>query len=198
MKRKGMLIALLSMSVLLSACGGNDDSAVQEELESLRAENESLKTETEAAVQPQTEGTTETSAAESVETTASEAVPASDGWASYDGCSIKINDAYLVKDYNDEDAVVLEMQFKNDSDDKASCGFTFNVDVFQDGIECDMAILWKSDYDTGTFTTDIKPGAELTVYKAFKLNNTSSDVEVEVSGLFDFNSEILLEHTFTM
>ena len=66
MKRKGMLIALLSMAVLLSACGGNDDTAVQEELESLRAENESLKTETEAAVQPQTEGTTETSATESV------------------------------------------------------------------------------------------------------------------------------------
>lgn len=205
MKKENVsLIAALCAVFMFSACGNSADT---KELERLKAENEALKSEMSetTAVETVTEETTlsETTKAET-ETEASEtteAAPAGDGWVTYDDCNLKINGASLVTDYKGEPAVVLEMQFKNNSDEAVSCGFTFVVDVYQDGIECDTAILGsdsKEKYDTGTNFTDIKPGVEITVYEAFKLRNDLSDVVVEVSGLYDFSNEILLEHTFTM
>ncbi|MGN0638176.1 MAG: DUF5067 domain-containing protein [Huintestinicola sp.] len=210
-KAKYIFIAALCAAAMLSACGSSADTSGQAELESLKAENEALRAEIAETTMSEVVTSSETSSVEIAEETAAEtkteietetttAATAEDGTAVYDGCSLKINGATLVTDYKDEPAIVLEMQFKNDSEEAASCGFTFRTDVYQEGIECDTAILFgdvADKYDTSTYITDIKPGVEITVYKAYKLRNETSDVNVEVGGLYDFSKEILLEHTFT-
>lgn len=185
-------LAVICTMAMFTACQ-NDDKA---EIERLKAENEALK-----ATQTTQEVT------ESITTTAvqTETVPETtvgNEWdAAYKDCSIRFEGADLVYDYNDNPTIVVEMTFRNDSDKSRSCGFTFSVDAYQDGVECDTAILWgetSDQYDTGTNTTDIKPGVEFTVYKAYKLRNETSKVVIEVKGLYDFDSKVLFTQTYNL
>ena len=43
---------------------------------------------------------------------------------------------------------------------------------------------------------DIKPGATLNIQKAFELDNTSSDVEIEVTEWLSLNNDTVLTKTF--
>lgn len=196
-------VAVICTMAMFTACQ-NDDKA---EIERLKAENEALKAtqSTQAATENitttavQTEAESETT---SVQTEAVSEITADNEWdATYKGCSIRFEGANLVYDYADNPTLVVEMTFRNDSDKSRSCGLTFSVDAYQNGIECDTAILWgetSDKYDTGTSITDIKPGVEFTVYEAYKLRDETSDVVVEVKGLYDFDSKILFTKTYTM
>lgn len=186
------IVALVCALTMFTACGNN--SVDREELESLRAENESLKAQQTAEIETTTNLET-TTTAEVVSD-----IDSSGEWdATYNDCSMRFEEANLVYDYDDNLSVVVKMTFRNDSDKACSCGFTFAIDAYQDGVECDSAILWgetSDTYDTGTNTTEIKPGVEFTVYKAYKLRNDASDVVVEVRGLYDFDKNILCEQTY--
>lgn len=174
------VISIVCALSIFTACGNS--SASQEELERLKAENESLRAE------------------QSAETVIQSTAAVSSGWsATYDNCSLKIGSATLVEDFRGDPAIVVEMLFRNDSDKARSCSFTYVVDVYQDGVECESAILgseYKDKFDTSTAITDIKPGVELKVYKAYNLRSESSDVMLEVRGLYDYNQSILFEKTF--
>lgn len=201
MKKTSAIFSVICAAAMLTACG-NDDRA---ELERLRAENESMKAqqtagETAAAASKETEP--ETAPETSNETlTVPETEDIGDWDACYSDCFIRFEGANVVSDYNDEPVIVVEMVFRNESDKARSCSFTFSTDAYQDGVECDTAILIGDigdKYDTGTGITDIKPGVELTVYKAYKLRDEKSDVVIEVKGLYDFDDTILFTQTYEM
>ncbi|MDE7294999.1 MAG: DUF5067 domain-containing protein [Oscillospiraceae bacterium] len=121
--------------------------------------------------------------------------------ATYNKCSIRLEGADLVYDYDGDPIIVVEMTFRNDSDKSRSCGYTFSVDAYQDGIECDTAFLWGENsekYDTGTNTTDIKPGVEFTVYKAYMLRDETNRVDIEVKGFLDLSNEILFAKIYNL
>ena len=69
-----------------------------------------------------------------------------------------------------------------------------NVDVFQNGVELDSAIVTDAENNG---MNKIKPGASIQTEEAFKLNDMS-DIEVEVSELFSFSDELLASKTFTL
>lgn len=196
-KTKLAIGTALCFACLLSGCGNNfNDSA---EIESLKAEIESLKETT-----VDTKEETTTTSATTVTTTATttertKITQATEPYGTYKGCTAVLEGATIVTDYRDNPAVVVEITFTNNSDENRSCGFTFAIDAFQDGIECETAYITDYDeFDTGTNATDIKPGVSLTVYKAYKLRNESSDVVVEVSGLYDFDNEVISRCTYHM
>lgn len=200
MKKSLKIFSVVCAAAMLTACGGGEKA----ELERLRAENGSLK------AQQTTKGTTAASqetAPETAPETFDEtiSVPQTDeigDWdAAYNECFIRFEEANITYDYNDEPAILVEMTFRNESDEARSCSFTFSADAYQDGVECDTAFLWgdiADKYDTGTGITDIKPGVEITVYKTYKLRNTESDVVIEVTGLYDFSDTILFTQTYTV
>lgn len=188
-KIKFAIGTVLCFACLLSGCGNNSNDSA--EIESLKAEIESLK---ETTVDTKTETTTTFVTTEKTTIT-----QATEPYGIYKGCTAVLEDATIVTDYRGNPAVVVEITFTNNSDENRSCGLTFAIDAFQDGIECETAVVTDYDeFDTGTNVTDIKPGVSLTVYKAYKLRNESSDVVVEVSGLYDFDSKVISRCTYYM
>ncbi len=181
---------LLYLSFFFSSCKSNDSNNA--ELESLRAENESLKsTSVETTTLPTTTTPPETTAPKPITTIATEP------YGTYKSCTAVLEGATIVTDYKDEPAIIVEITFTNNSNENRSCGFTFTIDAFQDDIECETAIVTNYDeFDTSTNITDIKPGVSFTVYKAYKLRNESSDVVVEVSGLYDIDGKVISTKTY--
>ena len=103
--------------------------------------------------------------------------------------TVTIKSARLTTNYKDEPSIIITYDFTNNSDKTASFAFSTSSKVFQNGIECDTTI---SSYNDDTFSSenslkDIKTGATLEVEAIYKLNDETSDVEVEVSKLIDFS-----------
>lgn len=183
------VLAFMCSVSMFSACKNSDNA----EIERLRAENESLRAQQTA--ETNIEETTTTRA----ERTTTAKAPAGDWDATYKDCYVKLNGATMVEKSNGDLVAVIEITFRNESEETRSCGLTFAIDAYQDGIECDQTILFGEigdEFDTGTDVTDVKPGVELTVYKAYKMRNDTSDVVVEVRGLYDFDKNVLFEMTY--
>ncbi len=180
---------LFCLALLFSSCQSGDSNNA--ELESLRAENEALKSISVETTLPTTTTSPENAASKPITTIATEP------YKTYKGCTAVLEGATMVTDYKDEPAIIVEITFTNNSNENRSCGFTFTIEAFQDGIECETAIVTDYDeFDTSTNFTDIKPGVSFTVYKAYKLRNESSDVVVEVSGSYDIDSKVISTKTY--
>jgi hypothetical protein len=90
----------------------------------------------------------------------------------------------LAEDYEGKPAAVITYEWTNNSDDTVNFMFAFQYQLFQNGIECQSAILTDTEgYDADTQLTDIRPGATLTVQSAFALQDKTNPIEVEVSEL---------------
>ncbi len=96
----------------------------------------------------------------------------------------------LSKDYDGKDVVIITYNFTNISDEEpASFMWTFEDKVYQNGIECEHAYILDDDsYNSENKDKEIKAGASLEVECAYILNDTTSDIEVEVSELISLNS----------
>lgn len=108
--------------------------------------------------------------------------------------AVTIDSARMAEDYEGNPAVVVGFTFTNNSDDDAMFSVAANVDVFQNGVELDSAVV--SDTESNSFNK-VKPGATIQTEEAFKLND-SSDIEVEVSELFSLSDDLLASKTFTL
>ena len=111
---------------------------------------------------------------------------------------VVIKSAKVTKDYEGEPAVIVTFEFTNNSDETKSWMTAVSAKAFQDGVELDSAFVSSSnkDYDASNSTKEIKPGATINVQKAYELDNTSSDVEIEVSEWLSFNKDTVLTKTF--
>lgn len=113
--------------------------------------------------------------------------------------SVDIKSARLTEDYEGKSVVVITYGFTNNSDDAASFYIAFSDKVYQDGVGLEKAyVLDDSDpYDDGNQYKDIKTGATLDVEVAYVLNNSESDVVVEVKELISFNND-MVTRTFSI
>lgn len=107
---------------------------------------------------------------------------------------VTIDSARVTEDYSGDPAVVIGFTFTNNSDDKANFTFATSVEVYQNGVELDLAIV--GDIENNGLN-DIKPGATIQTEQAYSLNDMS-DIEVEVSELLSFSDDLLASKTFTL
>lgn len=118
-----------------------------------------------------------------------EQAPESDYAVTIDGCS-------MATDYEGNPCVVVDFTFTNNSDEATSMGAATNVEVYQDGVELEMAI--TTDVDTGGYTTNVKTGASTPVKLAYTTTSTS-DIEVEVYDFTNFTEDVqLAAQTFSI
>ena len=105
--------------------------------------------------------------------------------------NVTIESCRLATDYEGEPIVIVQYKFENHGDDPACFSWSLEHGAFQDGIglnECyfaDDSVNYSSDNQT----KEIKKGASLSVEVAYKLNDTTTDVEIEVSELVSFNDK---------
>lgn len=186
MKRKtiGQIAAIMLSAAVLSGCGEQASEQAETSAEVTTAAETTIET------------TTETTTAETT-TTASTEQDMDFSKASYDDCTLEITEAGVVSQNSDGSAdIVVKMLFTNNSDSSAMASDVFRVKVFQDGVECETAILWDSDYDTYSPYKEIKPGYSYDVYYAYTVPNMESNFEIEIMGWFDFNDTLLAYKAF--
>ena len=89
--------------------------------------------------------------------------------------------ACIMEDSDGNDAIVLSLDFTNNSKENASYLWSVDETLMQNGTELEVATVY-TDYDT--FTTvienqfeEVAPGATLEVQTAFVLNNASGEIE---------------------
>ena len=89
--------------------------------------------------------------------------------------------ACIMEDSDGNDAIVLSLDFTNNSKENASYLWSVDETLMQNGTELEVATVY-TDYNT--FTTvienqfeEVAPGATLEVQTAFVLNNASGEIE---------------------
>lgn len=109
--------------------------------------------------------------------------------------SVTINGYRIVEDYDGAPCIAIDYTFTNVSDDSAtSMQLATDITVYQDGVECEDA--YFADANSDGYSNKVKAGVSVDVTRAYKLQNTSSNVEVEVGQLFSWNDDLLAYEVF--
>ena len=106
--------------------------------------------------------------------------------------SVEIKSCRLAEDYLGDPIVIVKYVFtNNDDNDPAAFYIALEDHVYQNGVglnECYVADD-SANYSSDNQTKEIKKGASIEVEVAYKLNDTTSDIEVEVSEWISFSSK---------
>ena len=112
---------------------------------------------------------------------------------------VVIESCRIAFDYLGEPIVIVKYKFTNNGDDPAAFMWSVDSAAFQGGIglnECYIAAD-SANYSSANQTKEIKKGATLSVEVAYELNDSTTDVEVEVSEYFSFSNKKIVK-TFTI
>jgi len=105
-------------------------------------------------------------------------------------CYVSIDACRLTQDVGGAPAAVVTFEWTNDGDKPASFMVALNAAAFQDGVQCDFAVLsGNGGQNSGAFMREIEPGASLSVQYAYSLRNDTSPVEVRVTQMFSFEAD---------
>lgn len=102
---------------------------------------------------------------------------------------VEIKSCRLAKDYEGQPIVIVNYAFTNNSDDPAAFSVTFSANVYQNGIGLNECYFTdeSANYSADNQSKEIKKGATLEVEVAYTLNDTTSDIEVEVEEWISFS-----------
>ncbi len=157
-----MIVSMAAMSAAACSSAGNTSSSEADSNESSAVESSAA--DDTAAV--------ETAAAESEDET------------NFGDYSVTIDSCRLAKDYQDADVVIVKYIFENVSDDdSASFYLTVDDNVYQDGVGLNEAYVLddNADYSSDNQSKEIKQGASVEVEVAYELNDTTTDIDVELT-----------------
>lgn len=180
------LVALVLIGVIFGR-GGKESSS-------------SSSSEGEAAVEQQAQEETEEEAASEAEPEAEEPEPepeADEGPAMAENSDYKvtINGYNIVEDYDGAPCIAVDFTFTNVSDDTpTSMMLATDITVYQDGVECEDA--YFSGENSDGYSNKVKAGVSVDVTRTYKLQNTTSDVEVEVGQLSFWDDGMLAYEVF--
>ena len=99
----------------------------------------------------------------------------------------------VVKDYQDEPALLVTLEYTNKTSETTSFSGQYWVRAFQDGVE--LKPTGSPDYDLGSSSTYLRPNAHTTVYELIRLDNVTSPVEVELLAWEYYGDGPLLSET---
>lgn len=174
---KGIGALFMLLVVIAVAFGGSDDKTPKPSASSTGTESQAAATEEDAL-------------AEEAETSEQESEEKGRSIATDSKYTVTINGCRIVEDYDGAPCVAVDYTFTNVSDSSpTSMQLATNITVYQDGVECENAY-FASDNSDG-YTNKVKAGVSVEVTCVYKLQNTASDVEVEVAPLFSWNDDLL-------
>ncbi len=104
--------------------------------------------------------------------------------------SVVIDSCRLAKDFEGKDVVIVKYIFTNVSSDESTAFYTaFDETVYQNGVGLNESYILddSADYSSDNQTKEIKKGASLEVEVAYELNDTTTDIEVEVTEWLSFD-----------
>ena len=104
-------------------------------------------------------------------------------------CTLQYKGACLMTDSDGKDAVVLTLDFTNNSKEDAEYLWSVFEKAVQNGTDLEGAFIYVSEESYKMVTddafTDIAPGETIEVRSAYTLNDTTSQVEITFSDLLE-------------
>ena len=114
--------------------------------------------------------------------------------ASASDVAVTIDNATLGQDYDGQPVVIVTYTFTNvSSDEPKSFMVSCVADVYQNGVECELAFVTDLEGDS---SAKVKKGSSNTLQQAYLIQDRS-DVEVEVKELFSWDDVVLASATFS-
>lgn len=112
---------------------------------------------------------------------------------------VEIKSARFSKTYDGKDAVIVTYGFTNNSSNPSSFSFAIEDAAFQNGIGLNETYFLEDgdSYSSDNQTKEIKTGSTLDVDVAYELNDSTSDIEIEVKELISFSDKKITK-TFTI
>jgi uncharacterized protein YxeA len=105
---------------------------------------------------------------------------------------VDIKSSRLSKNMSGDKVVIITYGFTNNSDSAESFTSAFNAQAYQDGVEIERDYFVQDDsYDSNSSTKDIKSGKTVDVEVAYTLNDTKTDVDVEVTELISLSDDMV-------
>lgn len=114
--------------------------------------------------------------------------------------NVVIESCRLANDYAGEPIVIVKYKFTNNNDEPSSFMWSLDVSAYQDGIGLNECLVAddSANYSGDNQYKEIKKGATLYVEVAYELNDTTTDVEVEVTELSLFGNDKKVTKTFSI
>ena len=112
---------------------------------------------------------------------------------------MEIKSCRLAEDYEGKPVAIITYGFTNNADEATAFMYTFDDQVYQNGVGLNKSYVVddSANYDESNQSKEIKKGASLDVEVAYELNDTTTDLEVEVKELISFNDSVV-KKTFTI
>lgn len=113
--------------------------------------------------------------------------------------NVEIKDCRLANDYEGKDVAIITYGFTNNAEEAKAFAYTFETHVYQNGVGLNEAYVLSdsANYAGENQTKEIKKGATLDVEVAYVLNDTTTELEVEVGEMFSFDDSVVTK-TFTI
>lgn len=99
---------------------------------------------------------------------------------------VSIISAELIEDSEGNPTVYVTYEWTNNSEEAISFLLALSSWVYQNGVECEIAMLDEDIAEVNDVLTDIQPGTTITVAEAYILQDTENPVDVEVEELMTF------------
>ena len=114
-----------------------------------------------------------------------------DGKGTLGDFTVDIKDCQQVEDYKGDPTIIVTYGFTNNSDKAESFMTALQAKVFQEGVECESAIVdSKYEYDSESFMKEIKPGVSFDVQYAYSITE-GKQIDVEVSEFLSLNDDMV-------
>ena len=105
--------------------------------------------------------------------------------------NVVIESCRLAEDYEGDPIAIVKFKFTNNDDDPAAFWIALDCNAYQNDIglnEC-YFVDDSANYSSDNQMKEIRKGASLSVEVAYELNDTTTDIEVEVSELISFSDK---------
>ncbi len=124
------------------------------------------------------------------DTVATSAVKSDTGLGNYD---VEIKSCRLAEDYEGKPIVIVLFGFTNNGDDPRAFWTALETTAYQNGIGLNNCYLAddSANYNDDNKSKEIKKGATIDVEVAYVLNDTTTDVEVEVKEFISLNDNVI-------
>lgn len=107
--------------------------------------------------------------------------------------TVVIDSCRIADGYSDKKIVIVKYLFTNNGDEPAAFLYSVSDTVFQNGVSLETCYVApdEANYNSDDKSKEIKKGVTLAVECAFFLNDTTTDIEVEVEEWISFNDKVI-------
>lgn len=107
--------------------------------------------------------------------------------------TVTIDSCRIAEDWEGNPIAIIKYTFTNNSKEAASFNVAFSDSAYQDGIEMEHCYFMddSANYSADNQSKKIKPDASIEVEVAYTLNDTTTDIQVEVEEFISFNDKVI-------